>query len=251
MFSILSKLGFYPTPIDDSIHTAQKILSEAGCSNNELDGVEKHLMEKFESGEIDYGDITNSLILAAFEYAKEICESRISGIEISWYINCDDTHIYINGQPYEEGCVYKLREDFYFSDYSNEGEDLVADLCCYNDELLGDMLDTCHMGNKSASESICELLGYDNNSLTGVELLEDIDSGKTTVYFSFRFSDGGDITPEVNVMAKGIHRAKFTELETKHEITPFIMNAINRAIDEDELSKEDIALLLQAKEKLI
>lgn len=252
MNSILSMFGIYPDAIQTNIRIAEKIVSETGCSSAEVNSLMNYVAEQFTGGELNYEDITNSIIQTAFDYAGGILSKRIPGAELSYYINCDDTHVYINGQPYEPGCIQQLRDDFYFSciDYDEETDEIKASLCCYKDELLADILDTAQDTQHSLTAS--EYIGSKAGSYADIDgnmALELIDEGHIDVEFSFIFNSEGSCTVQVTAENK-IFTAKLTELELKNELIPYIVLGINRALEEDNLDEAPADILKKAKENL-
>lgn len=99
----LQWLGIYEETINDALETAEAAMTDAGCTRSALNSLYSNVSEAFTRGELDYSDITNSIMGYAYDYAKNEIENTISGVEVSYYINGDDTHLYVNGTEYFKG----------------------------------------------------------------------------------------------------------------------------------------------------
>ncbi len=180
----LQMLGFYPEAIEDAAETAEAAMTDAGVCLPDIDYMYDDIRERFENGELNYSDITNSIIDGYFEYAKEKIEKEISGIEISYYVNCNDTHFYVNGEEYWKG------EDL-ITDLKDRGIDISlieeatygnisatrAVLNINDDDLLYDLINGCE---DKDGYSMCELTYDEENSwqMDGYEIISKIDRGE-------------------------------------------------------------------------
>jgi len=180
----LQMLGFYPDAIEDAAETAEAAMTDAGVCLADIDYMYDDVRERFENGELNYSDITNSLIDSYFEYAKEKIEQEISGIEISYYVNCHDTHFYVNGEEYWKGedLITDLKErgiDISFIEEATYGNIPAtrAVLDVKDDDLLYDLINGCE---DKDGYSMVELT-YDKENgweMDGYEIIEMIDAGK-------------------------------------------------------------------------
>lgn len=188
----MQMLGFYPDAIENAAETAEAAMTDAGVCLPDIDYMYDDVRERFENGELNYSDITNSLISEYFEYAKEKIEKEISGIEISYFVNCDDTHFYVNGEEYWKG------EDL-ITDLKDRGIDISlieeatygnisatrAVLNIKDDDLLYDLINGCedkdghNMAELSYGEEIHTAVGdWGILNLDGYEIIEKIDKGE-------------------------------------------------------------------------
>ena len=177
-------LGFYPDAIEDAAETAEAAMTDAGVCLADIDYMYDDVRERFENGELNYSDITNSLIDSYFEYAKEKIEQEISGIEISYYVNCHDTHFYVNGEEYWKGedLITDLKErgiDISFIEEATYGNIPAtrAVLDVKDDELLYDLISGCEDkdGHNMDELTYDEENGY---GMDGYEIMEKIDAGE-------------------------------------------------------------------------
>lgn len=180
----MQMLGFYPDAIENAAETAEAAMSDAGVCLPDIDYMYDDVRERFENGELNYSDITNSLISEYFEYAKEKIEEEISGIEISYFVNCDDTHFYVNGEEYwkgedlitdlkERGIDISLIEEATYDNISATR----AVLNIKDDDLLYDLINGCE---DKDGHSMVELT-YDKENgweMDGYEIIEKIDAGE-------------------------------------------------------------------------
>ena len=188
----MQMLGFYPDAIENAAETAEAAMTDAGVCLPDIDYMYDDVRERFENGELNYSDITNSLISEYFEYAKEKIEQEISGIEISYYVNCDDTHFYVNGEEYwkgedlitdlkERGIDISLIEEATYGNISATR----AVLNIKDDDLLYDLINGCedkdghNMAELSYGEEIHTAVGdWGILNLDGYEIIEKIDRGE-------------------------------------------------------------------------
>lgn len=92
--SALTSLGIYEKAIEDAVENAYLCYEMAGhadtsvltqCAEEELE----------ECG--NWNDITNSIISAYFICCKDLIEQN-SDHTVEYYVNCDDSHIYLDGE---------------------------------------------------------------------------------------------------------------------------------------------------------
>ena len=183
----MQMLGFYPDAIENAAETAEAAMTDAGVCLPDIDYMYDDVRERFENGELNYSDITNSLISEYFEYAKEKIEQEISGIEISYFVNCDDTHFYVNGEEYwkgedlitdlkERGIDISLIEEATYDNISATR----AVLNIKDDDLLYDLINGCE---DKDGHNMPELTydgddGWEILQMDGYEIIEKIDKGE-------------------------------------------------------------------------
>lgn len=97
----LSFYDIYPQTIENATGTCESALEQAGCTKSEIDDV--YLTSKkqaFDSLTAE-GNITNCIIDSMFQVTKEVLEEK--GYQVDYYVNGDDSHLYIDGEEYYEG----------------------------------------------------------------------------------------------------------------------------------------------------
>ena len=93
----LGYLGIYENTIQSAVDTAESALDRVNArvsDRNALHSDAESIMK--ECG--DFGDITNSIINAYFDAAKNIIERYSKKYEVDYYVNGDDSHFYIDGE---------------------------------------------------------------------------------------------------------------------------------------------------------
>ena len=86
-------LGIYQDAIESAADSAENALRVAGVSNDDFNDMV--IQELEESG--DFSDITNSIIHAFFIVAHDLIRQSAPDVDVRYYVNCDDSHIYVNG----------------------------------------------------------------------------------------------------------------------------------------------------------
>ena len=93
----LKFLGIYENAINNAVEVSESALKEVRLENkiNYLhNSIEECLKEIG-----DWKDITNSIIYAYFSTTESIIEEEYGEEKkIDFYINCDDSHFYINNE---------------------------------------------------------------------------------------------------------------------------------------------------------
>lgn len=186
--NIIQWLGIYPDAIEDAAETAEGAMTEAGCLVADIDGIHSEIAERFRSGELDCSDITNALIAEYFDRAKAAIEEQIKGIDITYYVNCDDSHFYVNGEEYfnGDGIIEELREGIEISyveqtEYQNVPA-VRAVLNIENDDILRDLI--CGAETTSgypANQSLAEI--YEDEDKDDWDILCMIDKADRLVNF--------------------------------------------------------------------
>lgn len=93
----LNFLGIYETAINNAVEVSESALKEVRLENK-IDDLHNSIEECLkEIG--DWENITNSIIYAYFSTAESIIEEEYGEEKkIDFYINCDDSHFYINNE---------------------------------------------------------------------------------------------------------------------------------------------------------
>lgn len=99
----LQYLGIYPDAIEDISELAESALTDCGATVTEIDNMHESIQQKFFNGELDYKNLTNSLIYEYLSYAKDIINNKLPFADVNIYANCDDSHLTINGTDYNTG----------------------------------------------------------------------------------------------------------------------------------------------------
>ena len=93
----LRKLGIYEDAINSAIETAEHAVRHAGLGKSGINDLHEMALEELkESGSFD--DITNSIIDAYFIVAKDMIRQSFPKLECDFYVNCEDSDFYINGE---------------------------------------------------------------------------------------------------------------------------------------------------------
>ena len=90
----INYIGIYPDAIETALVSANRAVNK--YARYSLDGLESGIIEHIEKKGFAAGDITNSVISAIFEYAASVI--RASDRKVSYYVNCHDSHLYVDGE---------------------------------------------------------------------------------------------------------------------------------------------------------
>lgn len=94
--SCLPYIGIYPDAIEKIAYRCHNLLSDLNIDDRKLDeNVEEYLSQE------PFEDITNRIIQAYFEVTKSLILDKKKAI-VSYFVNCHDSHIWINGEEYYE-----------------------------------------------------------------------------------------------------------------------------------------------------
>ena len=245
MFTMQS-LGFYPGTIEDAAEKAEAAMQEAGVPSLTIDAMYVTAREKFENGELDYSDITNSFINEFYNYAKYYIEKAIAGIEITYYVNGDDSHLYVNGEGYCKGddtirnYRYGLDICFISKDYFEGVAACNAALSIEDEELLADIIESAENKDGEYFYNLSE----NNNEFwaDAYDMIAAADNNRIALDVNAILQTNGEILFEVKIDSpnpdecfKGITSPKSLTKET--EIMEKLETAIRGyeidAVDED------------------
>ena len=96
MISNLCYIGIYEDAINDAIESSEELLKLFGFGVNDVAEMNKCARDYLvENGSFE--DITNSIIYAYFSSAKAYIENVYKEVEIDFYINGHDSHLYYDG----------------------------------------------------------------------------------------------------------------------------------------------------------
>ena len=94
--SCLHCIGIYPDAIDKIACRCHSLLHDMDIDDRKLDeNVEEYLSQE------PFEDITNRIIKAYFEVTKSLVLDKTKA-NVSYFVNCHDSHIWINGEEYYE-----------------------------------------------------------------------------------------------------------------------------------------------------
>ena len=99
MISNLHFLGIYEDAINNAIESAENLMKRPEFDFNaaDIDEMNDWALEYLkENG--DFSDITNSIIYAYFSSAKAYVNKYYPAAQIEWYINCNDSYLYYDGE---------------------------------------------------------------------------------------------------------------------------------------------------------
>ena len=97
MITNLQYLGIYEGSINSAIESCEDALKRLKFSDREIDQMNEWALNKLsEIG--DWYEITNSIIYAYFDTTKYMIEDKHPKVEVDYYVNGDDSHLYVNGE---------------------------------------------------------------------------------------------------------------------------------------------------------
>lgn len=95
--SYLNYLGIYEEAINNAIETCEEAMRSLNFTDKEIDELHDIAFEDLKDIGV-WTDITNSIICAYFTTTSGIINDKFPEIETDFYINCDDSHFYINNE---------------------------------------------------------------------------------------------------------------------------------------------------------
>ena len=98
MISNMHYLGKNHQAINNAVESAENLLKheDFDFTTQDIDNMNEWALEYLkENG--DFGDITNSIIYAYFSSARAYVNRRYPKAQIDYYINCNDSYLYYNG----------------------------------------------------------------------------------------------------------------------------------------------------------
>ena len=98
MANILSYWDIYPDAINDVVERCEDALVKAGYRPTEIDNWHENVKD---NAVLDNNNLTNSILQEYIYEAAQMLEEK--GYAVNYYINCSDTHLYINGNEFYEG----------------------------------------------------------------------------------------------------------------------------------------------------
>ena len=96
MISNMHYLGIYEDAINDAVESSENLLKLLDFNDNDIDLLNYYAKEYLaENG--NFNDITNSIIYAYFTTAKAYVESKYPNAAVTFYVNCHDSYLYLDG----------------------------------------------------------------------------------------------------------------------------------------------------------
>lgn len=98
MISNMHYLGIYEDAINDAVESAENLLKhdDFDFGTQDINNMNEWAIEDLnENGSFD--DITNSIINAYFSSAKAYVNKHYPDAQIEYYVNCNDSHLYYDG----------------------------------------------------------------------------------------------------------------------------------------------------------
>lgn len=95
MITNLQYLGIYVDAIDSAIEASERAVEKAGYDVNVVDDLNQYALEDLEE-QCTFKDITNKIIGAYFRNADLMIQEKQPDWDVDYYINCHDSHFYIN-----------------------------------------------------------------------------------------------------------------------------------------------------------
>lgn len=157
MANILSYWDIYPDVINDVVELCEDALVKAGYRPTEINNWHESVKD---NTILNNDSITNSILQGYLCTTAEMLEEK--GYEADYYINCSDTHLYING------------EEFY------EGDDLPAlkpseEEIEHYTKVLSDMIESMDFNLDKEEDGTFSLVDLSKTYLGGIESYEGFD----------------------------------------------------------------------------
>ena len=95
--NVCSFFGIYPNEIERVSDICSDTLESAGFSNGEIDDVYNEMYEEIYRNPLDSSTtLTNNIIYAMFDVVARVLRDRFNGLDVDYYVNGSDSHLYIN-----------------------------------------------------------------------------------------------------------------------------------------------------------
>ena len=193
----LEWLNIYEGAINNAIEKSEAMLGDLGASKSVIRGLTRYVGECFAGGGLDYDDITNSLIACAFEYTRDEIQRVLKGADITFYVNCDDSHFFINNTEYFIGddIITRLRDTIEIEDIKTAkfGNRMAAEITFSmsgntgsSDDLTEDLLNAATLHN---GYYLIDVL-WDKVSDKNEAKFNNIISSSEITYKAYMFEDG-------------------------------------------------------------
>ena len=153
---ILTWFGIYPDTIIENAKKCTSALDNVNCTKSEINDWYETVKESVKET-CDINNITDSIIESCFSATKELLQSK--GYDIDYYTNCEDSHLYINGQEYQDGDEIIIEES-----YTDDYNDFVNDY-----------------------KNICQITGDEYEEVSFNEWLHDFHA--CSIYEFYRYND--------------------------------------------------------------
>lgn len=259
----LQFLGIHPDAIEYISELAESALTDCGATVTELNDMHESIQQKFFNGELDYKNLTNSLIYEYLLYAKDTINKKLPFAEVSIYANCDDSHLHINGTDYSEGdgdlgMMYDIFESIEITEMDEEHRKFFKEKGCpasysltINDSYAEDAI-ICSAYDEDEGKGFYDIF-EDSDSLSML-LVVDGDQMDIFCYQDGQFfeatedRDTEDIYKMIRYKLENDIVSTTQKNEIMHNEEPrslcLVDNAMSRLSDEDfksiDLSREEI-----------
>lgn len=97
MMDKLWRIGIYTDAISNAIESSENLLRKFNFDDDAISEMNEWAIQDIEEVGL-FTDITNSIIRCYFSAAKEYVERFFKDADISYYVNCHDSHLYCNGK---------------------------------------------------------------------------------------------------------------------------------------------------------
>lgn len=97
MITTLQYLGIYEDAIEQAVKDSEAAMERCDFTDREIDDMHDMVRDELEETG-DWTDITNSIIGAYFRVVTDLIKQKDDEVDVEYYVNCHDSHIYINGE---------------------------------------------------------------------------------------------------------------------------------------------------------
>ena len=119
----INQFGLYPDVIEDVMKRCENALYEAGFGDRAISDMYEETTEMLNDC-ADFNNLTNSIIESLF--ATTTAQLKEKGIETNYYVNCDDSHLYIidedNTIEYTDGEIDEFLFKQAMKEWQNYGD---------------------------------------------------------------------------------------------------------------------------------
>lgn len=169
MADILTYWGIYPDVINDVVERCEDALVKAGYRPTEINNWHENVKD---NAVLDNDNLTNSILLEYLHGAVEMLNAK--GYEANYYVNCSDTHLYINNEEFYEG-----------DDLPELGEEKIE----YYTKVLCDMIENLDFELAEQEDGMFCLIDTLGAYLGGTESYRDFQYAEGIIYRFSSFMD--------------------------------------------------------------
>ena len=97
MITNMQLLGIYEDAIEKAVKDSETAMEHCGFTSSEIDDMNDMAIDELEEAG-DWRNITDSIIGAYYRVTADLIRQKDAEVDVDYYVNCHDSHFYINGE---------------------------------------------------------------------------------------------------------------------------------------------------------